>query len=272
MKIPIIISSYNRPAQLDLCLRSIEKYFKNRGQIYIITKSSNDSFYEGYIKVFNTNYKSDIMYYKENEEYCYNKIFKEILKESQSKYILFLSDDCIFINNTILPADFKLFDNEYGFSLRLSENITYCQPANLNIEPPKVFPNYEYISWNYKNYDKRGCWGYAMPYDSTIYRINDIYKMIQDVYFRNPYELENYLHNEYNNDMKTFCRCFKEQKCISVSNNQTGQGANNPHGNQTIDFLNEKFLRGYRLKLETFENKIYNAAHIIQPYEFEKND
>jgi hypothetical protein len=95
--------------------------------------------------------------------------------------------------------------------------------------------------------------------------------LIKDADFRNPYMLENYI-NTHRDESKPIMMSFAKSCLISVSNNQTGQGANLDCGDQTVEMLNNKFMGGERISLEPFENMDVTQCHIIKPYEFEDRE
>jgi len=116
-KLKVIIFSYNRPAQLDLFLRSIKRFtdFKN---IYI-TYMHDDNYQKGYERVIKDN--PDIRF-----EYRLEDLKQYIMKELNTPYIMFSPDDNVFIGKVSLKdKQFKQFMENpdiLSFSLRLGRN------------------------------------------------------------------------------------------------------------------------------------------------------
>ena len=278
MKTSMIISSYNRPMQLNLLLRSCQDHWPDCGEIIIIWKADNDDFKKGYGKLINKYKGKWSSFINENED-SYKKNLLFAIRDVQNDYILMNSDDNVFINEVNFK-DHESFHNDcVAFSLRLGDNINYCLPAKLEIKKPKLYFGFEkyniikngYICWDWTKCDRRGAYGYPQPYDSNIYCKQWLIDLIKDGNFNNPWSLENWM-NQHRDNSKPFMVAFKESKLISIQANTTGQNDNpNMKGNgQSLELLNKKWLDGYRIKTEGIYGMNVKQCHVFYQYEFEK--
>ncbi len=269
MKISQIISSYNRPCQLDLLLRSCQDHWPECTSIIVLGKFVNDMYGQGYEKVFFEHH--DIKFYKESD---YKKNLIDIISDCPDDYILMNSDDNVFINEVNFHDHTEMMlDDHVAFSLRLGENINYCLPAKLKIDIPQ-FQYWDYtnfISWDWTKCDRRGTYGYPQPYDSNIYRKDWLINLIKDKEFKNPFTLENVL-NTNRDTSKPYMVAFKEPKLISIMANTTAQNDNpNMKGNgQGLEMLNKKWLDGWQIKTEGIYGMKTQQCHVFYQYEFEK--
>jgi hypothetical protein len=265
MKFDCIIWSKNRPAQLDCLLRSIKKYFNDVGNIFIIYTSTTSEFNSGYNKCVLKEYGLNTNFIGEKD---FNSDFKDILNNKiMTKYFLGISDDNVFIHNTNLPATFELQENEIAFSLRLSNNATFCQPRNLD----QKVPIFEYkenniIKWNWVNEGQMSDYGYPLPIDSNIYRTDFIRNCLNNVQFNTPAEAEVYLDHHCKDYSKPFMRSFTDCKLVSICANSVYQGYQNINMGISLEELNNKWLSGLQIKLPEVNP---NACHIFYTYNFE---
>lgn len=281
MKISQIISSYNRPVQLDLLLRSIHDNWPECDQVTVLWKIDNSDFKEGYAKLFtkfsNTKIGKNYVSFYQEDNFKNNLI--SLITNCKHDYIIMNSDDNIFINRVDFKDKKKLGNDCVAFSLRLSEDINYCLPAKLKIEIPKLYYGFEkyhinhngIICWDWTKCDRRGAYGYPQPYDSNIYRKQWLINILKDKSFKNPYEAENVLNT--NRDFtKPYMVAFKEPKLINIMYNSTGQNDNpNMKGRGlSTEALNKKYLDGFRIKTEGLYGMKVKQCHIFYQYEFEK--
>ncbi len=270
----VIIFSLNRPAQLDLFIRSAEKFFKNfyKNNITIIYKYSNDLFKKGYEKV--------IARYPEIKFILETILKQDILKsfDFTKRFTVFFTDDDVFIN------DFNFDTNDFGFnfnninvknnficiSLRMNPSINYCYTQNIKVDIPNIiFLNDKSIIWKWRaeKYD----WGYPMSLDGHIFLTNDIFPLIKTLEFENPNYLEGKLSKNPIN--KPFMICYKNSKIINNDVNRVNKVSPNKFGekyNFPVDLINDNYLSGKIISLENFINLKNESPHIEVPLIFIK--
>ena len=275
MKISQIISSYNRPAQLNLLLNSINDQWPECDQVTVLWRADNEFYGEGYKKlytsflnknvgqnplwgIYETNYKEDLL---------------RTIEQCPNDYILMNSDDNVFINRVDFKGMDSLMDNHVAFSLRLGDNINYCLPAKLDIKKPNFYwESNDFIGWDWMLCDQRGAYGYSQPYDSNIYRKDWLINLIKDANFKNPFTLEVFMNEHRDNHRPHMCS-FKEPKLISVQANTCGQNDNpNMKGNgQSLEMLNENYLNGWQISADGLYGMKSTQAHVFHDYKFERS-
>lgn len=248
MGLNVILFSKDRAMQLELFIRSFNKYVKNFDKyiIKVLYTYSNEEFRKGYDKLINMNYLN-VKYFKETN--FKNDLIN--LFNSNEKYSVFFVDDIVFKN----PIDFndeqmELFENNKDIlcrSLRLQPNLTYCYPMGIIMKNPNFLEN-NIFDW--KNQD--GDYGYPMSVDGHIFRTNEILSYVINLNYTNPNSFEGNMSIRPLNLSKMICY----DKSIIVNNPCNKVQNNNPnlHGNISINELNNKFLEGYIICMENFDN------------------
>ena len=270
MRVTQIISSYNRPAQLDLLLRSCRDQWPECTDIMVLWRADNDDFIKGYDKVIAKCGGSDI-------GFLYESNFKHdllaLMGSARNDYILMNSDDNAFIN-PINFGDFRQLRNEVAFSLRLGKGLNRCEPAKREmIEPRYSFEDDNIICWDWRTGDRGVCYYYPQPYDSNIYRKDWLLNRIKDGDWHNPYSLENWL-NTHRDESLPYMAAFKEPKLISIMANTTGQNDNpNMMGRGlSCEELNKKWLDGWRISTDGLYGMKPMQCHIYHDYKLERDE
>jgi hypothetical protein len=249
-KINIIIFSKDRACQLELFLRSMKFYFKEFDQhiINVLYTYSDNTFKDGYDKLFCIHNDDNINYIKENE-YPFKKYVISLLNQ-ENPYTIFFVDDIIFKNNFTLDCkQFELFthnDDILTLSLRLHPHLTYCYAASHVMNPPK-FDSDLLFKW----YGSEGDYGYPMSLDGHFFRTSDILTLTTMINFNNPNSYESMLACYPINRMKMLC--FEDSIIINNPINKVQHFNNNVHGNISAEYLNDMFLDGNIIDFEYFK-------------------
>lgn len=245
--INIIIFSLNRAAQLELLLRSMKKHFKefNNSKISILYKVSNEDFRKGYNLI--PKYENITLI----EERNFKGDLINILNPSIS-YTMFLMDDNVFKEDFSLEDDevkyFKSNDNIISLSLRLHPNLTYCYPARINMNKPKLLFNKNIINWR----TETGDYGYPMSLDGNLWRTNQILNLVHNLNYNNPNSLESQMAFRPLNI--PFIMFYNKSKIINIPINKVQNFNNNVHGNISADYLNKLFLNNQKISMEGISN------------------
>jgi hypothetical protein len=256
------VFSKNRACQLDAFLRSLKffwKDWKEYTKISVIWAYEGESFLMAYEKMFKNN--PDINFIDQT-----NKDFKQTMIEQTDPNIPFtvqFVDDIIFINPfTLKCPEFEAFKNESEtacLSLRMHPNITYCYMRNILTIPPAEASKGK---WAWMGLP--GDWGYFASQDAHIFRTEDILPCIKDQLYTHPNALEDKM--TYFVKKRPFMRCFQEAKIINIPSNRVGQNIYNRVGNISVDFLNEQYLKGFRIDIRPFYGLKVNAVHYEMNY------
>ena len=251
----IIIFSKNRAAQLELFIRSFNKYVKNPTNylIKVIYTYDEDKFEKGYEKLINMNYPN-VQYIKETN-------FKQDIincLDLTKKFTTFFVDDNVFKNEfDFFDEQMDIFINDKEIlcrSLRLHPRLIYCYPMAIPMRTPTFLPN-NIFYWNGLD----GDYGYPMSVDGHIFRTEQIYPYIIHLGYNNPTMFEGYMAASPMGLPKMICY----DKSIIVNNpcNKVQIINGNIHGNVNISDLNEKFLDGLFISLDNIDGLENISCH-----------
>lgn len=262
----IIVFSKDRAMQLELFIRSFNKYVKDFDKyiINIIYTYSNDNFKLGYDKLIGMNYPN-VNYIKETN--FRSDLIRMINLEK--KHIVFFVDDNIFKN----PIDF--YDNQMDIfnkhgdilcrSLRLHPNLTYCYTMKISMIKPNFLHDNIFI-WRGQSAD----FGYPMSVDGHIFKTKDIFPYVINMNYSNPNSFEGQLASNPINIPKMICY----DKSIVVNNpcNKVQNYNNNHAGSVRPDDLNDKFLDGYTISMSNIDGLENISCHQEIEIILEKNN
>lgn len=288
--IHIIIFSFNRALQLDALLSSIQKYWINISHhVTILYNTTDNSYQKGYnilkqkyptysfTKETIGNYKYPIKNYisffnlKKLIRYkkCrvqksnFRELLNQIIAQSNDDYIMFLTDDSIFINKVNIDNKLLLWisssPQNNSFSLRLGRHI------NTPSKPLKI--DEDIINWKYSDYKSFKNWGYPFSVDGHIYSKIIIKQLLNKIIFNNPSTLEAHVYDYVQkhgllNIGKTSVSPF----LLSYPLNMVQTMVDNESLNISPNKLNNYLLQGYNLyypipeEITTFQqypNEVY---------------
>jgi hypothetical protein len=267
-----IIFSRNRPAQLDLTLKTLKNSVGDLFKIdlYVLYKADNDNFKKGYKICKEENNFANFI-----EEHSFYDDVKNLLSISFNKYVLFCTDDTIFTHNFTVEEIEKVMneDNDLlNFSLRLGTNTIYCYPLSAQQQIPDYEDVGRIFKWNWliADYD----FGYPLELSSSVLRVEDIKQFINTRIFTNPNLMEWYLDIS-KGRFSDRCQsaCFKTSVAFSapmntVDNKNVNRVANT--NNYSVENLLKKYLYGYRINPYKFYKYIPIGAHQEVEFEFIK--
>ena len=251
----IVVFSKDRPLQLELFIRSFNKYVKDSDNyiINVLYNYSNNNYKNGYDKLISMNY-SNVNYIKEDN-------FRTNLMSinyNKNEYTVFFVDDNIFVNyidfNDEQSNIFKSNNNILCRSLRLNPNLTYCYTEDRHMDKP-YFINHNIFHWR----GQIGDFGYPMSLDGHIFRTRDILPYIINLNYFNPNSLECEMSIRPINLPMMICY----DKSIIINNpcNKVQNFNNNKHGNTNTEELNSKFLDGYIISMENTDGLQNISCH-----------
>lgn len=255
-----IIFSKDRPAQLDLLLRSLSQS-PVKNHINVLYRSSEE-YLEGYSRVQSLHpninlveecdFRSDLL-----------KLLDGQLGGTTSKFTQFFCDDDIMY----CPPDFtqesleELFKLKIvAFSLRLGRN-TWCQTPGTSERVQ--FPNFVRYAgalvWDYKTVGY-GNFGIPMSLDGTIYKTDFITDVTKSISFKGPNSYEATMFN-ISCGFSGFMSCLNKSSVVGVPINLVNTEFSNPHGQsfyQNPQEMNKRFLNMEKLY---FDVQQINGAH-----------
>ena len=246
-QLKVIVFSYNRPAQLDLLLRSMKR-FTDFKDIYI-TYMHNDEYKKGYERIIKDN--PDIRF-----EYRHNNLKEYVMKELDKPYMMFSPDDNVFIGKVSLKdKQFKQFmENKdiLSFSLRLGKNCNYCFDQDIPVQVPKMIDG----MWEWQKYSLD--WGYPMSCSTTIFRTDEIRPVLERIAFSIPSHIEAQM---WQTPLpQPLMLCYPKQKVLEMPVNQVQtEFLNNRIGNVDLDFINKEFIKGKIIDLDYIVKQKFNS-------------
>jgi len=243
-----IVFSYNRPAQIDLFLRSLKKFtdFKDVNVSYMHTKE----YQKGYERVIKDNPDVNFVYRKKPLKYYVEKWL-------DSQYTAFFCDDDIFISRVRQDDDiFQRFIDDSSIlclSLRMGANVNYCFDMNEWVKVPSFLQN----KWEWQDYPHD--WGYPMSVSGHVYRSNEILEVL-DFDYTTPTNMESQMSQRPIN--KPYMICYPEQKVVeSPINIVQTECDTNRTGDVSVKWLNDEFMKGQEVDLDNVLKQEFNSPH-----------
>jgi hypothetical protein len=262
--IDLIVWSRARPQQLDLLLRSVELYAKDIFNISVIYKIIGDHYdFKGYHKA-----RDKFPHVQWIPETPNPKAFQGhtafAIEWGKSDYVCFACDD----NVVYRPVDKKLLEKYLPkaentcFSLRLGYNciVQDCHRGTVQMPLNIVVDNEEIIEWPISYYAPETNYGYPFSLDFHIYRKSLINKILPNIDFRNPSELEGNM-TRWRSSID-FMRAFPQSCTVNIPANSAGgvtrAGEQHP---ASLDDLNEMYLDDWIIDLQDISTTKWMGAH-----------
>ena len=189
----LIIFSYNRPLQLYALLESVHKYVSGFDQIMVIYRASDESFENAY-SIVKTDFPATSFYCQHNAPHDFKSLVLDCLGKAANRYILFAVDDVVVKDRVDIDACVEQMQmhDVYGFFLRLGKNLNYSYATFSDQALPSFIVDQNGICvWNFAGAD--GDWGYPNSLDMTLYLKADLMKLLIELDYQSPNQLEHYL-------------------------------------------------------------------------------
>lgn len=250
MLITSIIFSKNRPLQLDLCLKSIKKNFKQSTNNIVIC-NNDEEFDDAYYILKNEH--SDVMFWNQSDSLFHD--INTLVSRAFNDYVCFFVDDCICFNEVQLPQN--MFNTEICcVSLRLGENIT--ERRHDNIAYPDVPSNYvtdstrKYMFWNKTAHCYGSYWSYSHSVDGHIFKKPEMEKITSELWelsrFRNwkqtPNEFESAIQRFW--PLSSAIMACPVESCVVNSPNNKVQKTHDNRSGDVFDYDEKKLLEKYQ--------------------------
>lgn len=264
-----IIFSKDRACQLDLLLYSI---FKNAPDVFnlnVLYHVTEEEYAKGYEEV-----KSRFPTVK----FVLQNNFKEdtlnLMSKSYEYTTFFTDDDIIYrpIGSVEEVTDMIKNDEDVlCFSLRLGENTKFCYTMNCeNILKNQEVINDKFIKWNWSVHYVD--FGYPLSVDGHVFRTGDITKLVRNTPFHSPNTLEGNLQS-FDNFPREKMAAYKTSVLVNTPNNIVNTTHPNLNGQKyamSVKALNDKFLAGECLDLESLDFSDIKGCHQELEFKFRK--
>ena len=236
-----LIFSKNRPAQLDLCLRSHERFW---GEEIKVLYTCDKEYKKGYEKVKKRHPK--VKFELETD------FRKQVIDNLKGEYTVYDCDDDVMIRPfTEDCPEFKEFaENEdiAGISLRMARNYDYCFDSDVEVKLPRFIDG----MWEWRKYPFD--WGLSMSVLLHIFRTEDLKGLLPQLNFHSPNSFESAMaENPIQRDLMIG---FDKAKCVDLPMNliQTEAKFNRTASIDPKE-LNKKFMQGFEIDLDDIIKK-----------------
>ena len=249
-KIDSIVFSKDRAMQLHAFLESYEKMVSNKGVMYILYKTSNESHKKSYLELRNI---FDSVDYTFIEEVDFRKQLIELSENSDAKIIGSFVDDQIFLIKVDYNEILKLDMREYHVSLSRGKDLDKHPGHNLVLpEFKKRDDGFESFRWDYS--ESFSHWTYPVGLGAYFYDKEEWVVMLQSVMFKAPNSLEGILQRFIPVFIRREGICLPQIACPCVQANlvQTETEALDVLGTHSIEELLLKWEEGYKIDLNEF--------------------
>jgi len=251
----IVVFSKDRAMQLDLFIRSFNRYVKD-GALYalnILYNYSNQEFKAGYERLIG-NCPENIKFL---EEVSFKADLVSLINPNYPYTVFFVDDD-------VFKEAFDFYDNQMDVfnkntniacrALNLHKNLNHCYTLNIPMPKPQFGDDNVFV-WS----GLKGDYGYPMSLDGHIFRTNDIMPYIIKINYNGPNILEGLMAKNPLN--KPLMICYDRAIIVNNPINMVQAVSRNRHGNITAKFLNDKFLAGRMIKLDNFIGLDNRSCH-----------
>ncbi len=291
-KIGTLVFSFDRAAQLDLLLRSIEEHDLAAGlDVRVIYNSSNERFESGYETLKGRH--SNAQFVKEKaflspkrtnpilgwsllnlllwlrnprfrkERSNFRALVLEQLTSLQSQLAMFLTDDSLFYQPIAGYSEvLKLIaeQNDRCFS--------FAHGINLSGSPP-MRDNKNFLGWS--NTDERlsDFWRYPFSVDGRVYSRVHICEFVNRLNFNSPntFEAAAVLRHRFR-PFVTEMYSFQTSCLVGFELNRVQNQYTNHHLGISLTELNEKFLDGGELVLDFDQREVRSFRPILRSVAF----
>lgn len=292
-----IIFSYNRAMQLDYLLQSILDKFKVSDYEIAVIYHTTGEHSKGY-QLLIENYKkyNFIKFYERKEGFdkgilpalnCrthlrfFNKyhfknknrdnfkgLLENILKTTKHEFVMFNTDDGVFYR------DFEIKEDVQSMMRNNPTVASYRTYVGENLED---VPNYvqkwgkEYL-WDYNFEKKTTHWSFPFAVDGTVYHTKGLLSILRNIAYHNPVTLEENAVIYIKRNKLFGIGISPTTSCLVCTKlNRVSVDSSNPTIHIKPDFLNEKYINGYRLEL-VLQDNISNANLVPDKVILVKND
>ncbi len=278
MTIKLFIPSYNRPIQCNALLESLKLHDKMGlfGKIEVCYEGTTDRLKEGYKKLVEEQSSDKIKFIPKSGNH-YSDVLSSL---EECDFWSVSTDDSIIYRNFELTEEQldKHFINTVNhFSLRLGYNtitIDYENPAEKHyLNGDKLDNNLVRFYWPNHSCHYR----HAFALDSFVSRSEYVKQLIirscspSDFGYR-YFECKM---NEYINmhSNKPFALCFRNSVLVNVPSNKVNDGPYLKNGvihPYSVDELNDKWLDGYKIDINTIKEEEIDNVQMEIKFEFIK--
>ena len=261
-----IVYSKDRPLQLDLCLQSISKHFKQASEVVVIYKAS-DLYRDSYDTLMKEH--ADVKFIEQSKS-----IFKDsldVILSAKNEFVCFFTDDDIVYRQVPqIREDILSEDKIECFSLRMGTNIAKrshegrCYPDTPIPQMLQVIDENN-MCWAKTLREYGSYWSYSMSVDGHIFRKKQLQVMFDEMWYlsqrytdwsQTPNKIESMMQRFWT-DGKPLIASFMHSVVVNSPNNRVQEShLHNMFGEASAykaDELLEKYLLGRRINIDNLD-------------------
>lgn len=261
----VVIFSKDRGCQLELLLRSAERYVAEWADVHVsvLYTYSDEAFGHGYRLARQLH--PDVRYVSELET---GLTFREnvlALVDPLFELTVFFVDDDVFRRSFSVACtelDVLRRDPEIAcLSLRLCPRIIYTYTLDQVAPPPPIDGGV--FSWA----EGEGAWGYPMSLDGHVFRTAELRPLLERLPYVDPNSLESGLAAYPLANSKGLA--LADAAIVNIPINRVQDTCLNRHGDQPAALLNNRFLAQERIRLEPIAAVENTAVHQEMEFQWE---
>jgi hypothetical protein len=276
MPCAVVIFSKDRPAQLDLLLRSWSEQAPEwpRFAVSVLYKSTAPEYDRGYDIVRRT--FPTVVFQPEDESRTFKGHVLALIEREERELFHFLADELVFIRSYTTDDEpfqkLRTRPDIAAVSLRISPRIDFAQPINLETPPPPLRDHVwtwrprplwlERITRVFGVHSARGDWRLQINVDGNVMR----YAQLR-AHFRALPEIRGLNHLETvfveHPLPQPYLVCYPESRLINLALNRVDPHSTYPFAGHTAAEFNRRFLSGERLSYASLVGLNHNACHIV---------
>lgn len=257
-----LIFSKDRPAQLDLLMRSLERYAPEE-ETTVIYRATTTDYLAGYTAAVGGHRSVTFL-----DESSLDAGFQRVLELALGgeTVTFFCDDDVLYRPIDEQPILALQDDNFLAFSLRLGTS-TRTPGAHFSRDSEG------YVWWHWSRLPAHDH-GYPGSIDGHTFRTTDVLTMIEGQAIPNPLILETVLARRVSAlaAERPLMACYREQALVGVNVNSVADAsrtAGQVHP-QPADELNRRFLDGERISLDALDFSRVDGCLVELPFEWER--
>ncbi len=241
-----IIFSKDRPAQLELLLRSMEYFAPKIYEEAIVMVDYETQYFRVQELHPHVAFINDGMRGSFKHTLMYELNIRELIT------VFFVDDDCFVHDFNFSEAEGSLKDTDVlCHSIRLNPQMDYCHSMDIFVQSPKSF------IWDWKNFD--GDFGYPMSLEGHFFRTEDIYKLLEQGRYNTPNTLESWL--AVHPITRKYMTCTNNNKIVGNPHNLVQGTHKNRHSGGDLEKINKEFNEGKIISIDPYLC-YHNAPHV----------
>jgi len=277
VSVAVVIFSKDRPAQLDMLLRSWSAHAVEWRDfaVSVLYKTSAPEFDRGY-DIVRRDFPT-VFFQPEDDGRSFKAQVLALVEREERELFHFLADELVFIRPYSVHdepfAQLRRRPDIAAVSRRMSPRIDFAQPISLRTPPPPHRGNrwkwqprplwIERIARQFGIHSARGDWALQLNVDGNTFRYRqfvDHFRALPEIGGLNKLETV-FVHHPLPN--APYLVSYPESRLINLALNRVDPHSSYPFAGFSAAEFNQRFLAGERLSYAPLVGLQHNACHII---------